>query len=169
METVSDHIELPDQLMARGGFAMSVDLSKFFYTPTFVVIFSAFAVVVPFFLVIFMIFIPDGADRRWTDTESAEECLMLGREWSEYSLSCDMAPVFALFKDHVSKHGRSTMSEHLAFNKYKEIAEKNGWQIKLRGCLYLLQTELVKQGVKVESVYDEDTVDSCSKFIGRGS
>jgi hypothetical protein len=80
-----------------------------------------------------------------------------------------MAPVSALFKDHVSEHGRSTMSEHLAFNKYKEISEKNGWQIKLRGCLYLLQTELVKQGVKVESVYDEDTVDSCSRFIGQGS
>lgn len=124
---------------------------------------------VPLFLVIFVIFIPDGDDRRWTDTERAEECLMLGREWSEDSLSCDMTPVSAIFKDHVSKHGRSTMSEHLAFNKYKEIAEKNGRQIKLRGCLYLLQTELVKQGVKVESVYDEDTVDSCSKFIGQGS
>jgi hypothetical protein len=148
---------------------MTIDLNKIFYTPTFVVIFSAFAVVVPFFLVIFMIFIPDGDDRRWTDTERAEECLMLGREWSEDSLSCDMAPVSALFKDHVSEHGRSTMSEHLAFNKFKAIAEKTNEHPKLRGCTYLLQAYLIRQGVKVDSVYDEDTLSACSKFIQQGS
>ena len=144
---------------------MSIDLNRLFYTPTFVVIFSALAVTVPFFILMFAIFIPDGDDRRWMDTERAEECLMLGRGWSENTLSCDMTPISEIFKDHVSKHGRSTMSEHLTYNKYKEISEKNGWQIKLRGCLYLLQAELVKQGIKVESVYDEDTVDSCSKYI----
>ena len=57
------------------------------------------------------------------------------------------------------------MSEHLAYNKYIEVAEKNGWQIKLRGCIYLLQAELVKHGVKVESVYDEDTVDVCVQYL----
>ncbi len=148
---------------------MNFAIKKIFYTPTFVVVFSALAVTIPFFILMFAIFIPDGHDRRWTDTERAEECLMLDREWSEDTLSCDMAPVSAIFQDHVTKHGRSTMSEHLAYNKYRDIAEKNGWQIKLRGCLYLLQTVLVKQGVEVESVYDEDTVDSCSKFIGQGS
>jgi hypothetical protein len=113
--------------------------------------------------------LPYDDPQSWIDTERAEECLMLGREWSKNTLSCDMAPVSAIFKDHVSKHGRSTMSEHLAYNKFLKVAEKNGWQIKLRGCLYLLQAVLVKQGVKVESFYDEDTVDACTKFLYQGS
>ena len=148
---------------------MSIDFYKVFYTPTFVLVFSALAVTVPFFFIIFMVFIPDGDDRRWTHTERAEECLLLGRDWNEEILSCDMAPVSAIFNAHVTKHGRATMSEHLAFNKFKEVAEKTGEYTKLRGCIYLLQAELVKQGVKVESVYDEDTVDSCFKYIQPGS
>ncbi len=105
----------------------------------------------------------------WGKSEWAEDCWALGREWNDDTLSCDMTPVSAIFTDHVNKHGRSSMSEHLAYNKFMEIAKESGETVKLRGCLYLLQTELVKQGVKVESVYDEDTVDSCSRFIGQGS
>jgi hypothetical protein len=113
--------------------------------------------------------LPYDDPQSWIDTERAEECLMLGREWNDKTLSCDMAPVSAIFNDRVMKHGRSLMSEHLSFNKFKKVAAEIGGSVKLRGCMYLLHSYLVKQGVKVESVYDEDTVDSCIKYIQQGS
>ncbi len=57
------------------------------------------------------------------------------------------------------------MSEHLAYNKFMEVIKQTGASVKLRGCLYLLQAELVKQGVTVDSVYDEDTLDACRTYL----
>ncbi len=114
---------------------------------------------------ILLSFIPDREHQSSFETELAEECLLIGRQWNDKVLSCDMTPISAIFSDNVKKHGRSSMSEHLAFNKFKEVAKEIGGSVKLRGCIYLLQSYLVKQGTKVESVYDEDTLNACVGYI----
>ncbi len=125
-------------------------------------------VVIPGFVlaILYAVFtLPSDDPQSWTDTERAEECLMIGREWNDKTLSCDMTPIAAIFTSHVSKYGRSSMSEHLAYNKFRDTYEERGGSVKLRGCLYLLQTELQKQGLVFQSIYDEDVVDACTEVL----
>ena len=146
---------------------------KVLRTPIYTISFASFLVAAFLFLALFalpsMDFLSSWRSQSRIETERAEECDLSGQKWDDDLRTCDMYNVYSIFTARVIKNGRSITSEHVTYNYFKEIIKITGEPNRLRGCIYLLKDAIGGSNFVVESVYDDDTLYACTKFLYPGN